>query len=313
MRNEDFHHHLVILESLDRQVQGTDGSLQGCLQVNTNKVTEKGFNVHLNEGPNVALNKLFFESSVITPHSTAVIKNRTTRIFQEAQEVIVIDPLGEGNSSYPITVPPWHFQDPVGALGDHVRARFTAVSCHEWSCSSTSKSHQASMICSSVSWGSLSGPAWVIDRVHSCSSREGLRITRKTWISVSSDGRSRPYPSNADCHNSSKEGRDAITKRGSQRQEPNCSNQGRLEPMRYQLTCCWHRWSTCKASQRQQGKVQYWHFCWKGQITDPKGGLVGAALLTGGSSPGGAGIPEDAVDSVTVDSCFCVDTILMVS
>ena len=40
---------------------------------------------------------------------------------------------------------------------------------------------------------------------------------------------------------------------------------------------------------------------------------MGSALLTGGSSPGGAEIPGDAVDSVTVDSCFCVDTILMVS
>jgi len=87
MRDKDFHHHLVILEPLDRQVQGTDGALQGCLQVNTNQVTAGGFNVHFNEGTNVALNKLFSESSVITPHGTA-------------------DPLGEGNGSYPITVPP---------------------------------------------------------------------------------------------------------------------------------------------------------------------------------------------------------------
>ena len=62
--------------------------------------------MHLNAGPNVALDKLFFESSVITPHGTALSKHGTTRIFKEAQAVIVIDPLGEGNRSYPIPMPP---------------------------------------------------------------------------------------------------------------------------------------------------------------------------------------------------------------
>ena len=37
-----------------------------------------------------------------------------------------------------------------------------------------------------------------------------------------------------------------------------------------------------------------------------------SALLSGGSSPGGAEIPEDAIDPVTVDSCFCVGIIRMV-
>ena len=36
-------------------------------------------------------------------------------------------------------------------------------------------------------------------------------------------------------------------------------------------------------------------------------------MLSGGSSPGGAEIPEDAVDPVPVDSCFCDGIIRMVS
>ena len=76
-----------------------------CRSIRTRSL-KRGFNVHLNEGTNVALNKLFSESSVITPHGTAAIENGTTGVFQEAQAVIVIDPLGEGNGSYPITVPP---------------------------------------------------------------------------------------------------------------------------------------------------------------------------------------------------------------
>ena len=40
---------------------------------------------------------------------------------------------------------------------------------------------------------------------------------------------------------------------------------------------------------------------------------MGSALLSGGSSPGGAEIPEDAVDPVTVDSCFGEGIIRMVS
>ena len=47
------------------------------------KVTERGFNVYLNERTNVALNKLFSESSVIAPHGTAAIKNGTTGVFQD--------------------------------------------------------------------------------------------------------------------------------------------------------------------------------------------------------------------------------------
>ena len=50
--------------------------------------------MYLNKRTNVALNKLFSESSVIAPHGTAAIKNGTTGVFQEAQAVIVIDPLG---------------------------------------------------------------------------------------------------------------------------------------------------------------------------------------------------------------------------
>ena len=55
MQDKDFHHNLVVLEPLHGQVQGVNGTLQGCLKVNTNQVIKESFNVHLNEGPNVAL------------------------------------------------------------------------------------------------------------------------------------------------------------------------------------------------------------------------------------------------------------------
>ena len=62
--------------------------------------------MHLNEGPNVALNKLFSESSVITPHGTAVIKNGTARIFPEAQAVIVRGGQQQlPNNGAPMTLP----------------------------------------------------------------------------------------------------------------------------------------------------------------------------------------------------------------
>ena len=54
-----------------------------------------------------------------------------------------------------------------------------------------------------------------------------------------------------------------------------------------------------------EGRGQYWLFCRRGQVTDPTGGLIVSALLSGGSSPG-AEILEGAGDPVPVDSCFCV-------
>ena len=48
-------------------------------------------------------------------------------------------------------------------------------------------------------------------------------------------------------------------------------------------------------------------------MTDPTGGLVVFALFSGGSSPGGAEIPEGAEDPVPVDSCFCVGISRIVS
>jgi len=48
-------------------------------------------------------------------------------------------------------------------------------------------------------------------------------------------------------------------------------------------------------------------------VTDPTGGLVVSALLSGGSSPGGAEIPEGAEDPVPVGSCFCVGISRIVS
>ena len=40
-------------------------------------------------------------------------------------------------------------------------------------------------------------------------------------------------------------------------------------------------------------------------MTDPTDGLMVSALCSGGSSPGGAEIPEGAEDPVPIDSCFC--------
>ena len=45
----------------------------------------------------------------------------------------------------------------------------------------------------------------------------------------------------------------------------------------------------------------------------PTGGLVVSALLSGGSSPGGAEIPEGKEDPVPVASCFCAGISRIVS
>ena len=58
------------MERFPWEVQGMDGPLQSSLKVNPNQVTTDSLDVYLNEGPNVTLNKLFAESSIITPYST---------------------------------------------------------------------------------------------------------------------------------------------------------------------------------------------------------------------------------------------------
>ena len=128
------------------------------------KVTERGFNVYLNERTNVALNKLFSESSVIAPHGTAAIKNGTTGVFQDPSSDSYWSTWG-GQRHLPNNGAPhdtsrtlwgrWRWKgSPLRVnirLGAAVgRPRAGSIHCHERPCSSTSKSHQASMICSSV-------------------------------------------------------------------------------------------------------------------------------------------------------------------
>ena len=50
LRDKDLHLDQVVLERLPWQVQGMDGTLQSCLKVNTNQVTKKSLDVHLNKG-----------------------------------------------------------------------------------------------------------------------------------------------------------------------------------------------------------------------------------------------------------------------
>ena len=333
MRDKDFHHDLVVLEPLNRQVQGVYGTLQSCLKVNTNQVAKESFNVHLNEWPNMALDKLFSEASIITPHGTTLSKHRSTRIFKEAHAVIIIDPLGEGNCSYPISMPPWHFHNPMRALemkgiplaGQNID-RMQQVLCWETTCGLDSQQ-----------WASmndlvLQSPSPTIPQWFAQASEEDRSLGLQGWpigYMLSYQGKSGgslekhesqcPQTAAPD-HSSPRQIATTPLRReeipspwGSQRREPNCSNRKRLEPECYQLTCCLHRWRTCEVSHRQQGRVQYWHFCRRGQVTDPTGGLMVSALLSGGSSPGGAEIPEGAEDPVPVDSCFCVGIIRIVS
>ena len=71
--------------------------------------------VHLNEGSDRYLNKLFTEPSVVTPASKGRGEHRPAHPGKEPNTMILVDPLREGNSRCPLSVSSYNFQNPVRA------------------------------------------------------------------------------------------------------------------------------------------------------------------------------------------------------
>ena len=86
LRDEYRHFDQVVMGRVHWEVQGMNGSLQSRLKVNPNQVTTKSFDVYLNERPNVTLNKLLAESSIITPNSTGRGKDGVRTPGQKNQD-----------------------------------------------------------------------------------------------------------------------------------------------------------------------------------------------------------------------------------
>ena len=227
--------------------------------------------------------------SRVSSHHMAQQRSRMgpQAFFQEAQAVILIDPLGEGNSSYPITVTPWHLQDPVGALemkgiplaGQHIdwvqqvfigRPRAGSIHCGEFPWVillfdlqvPPSLNDLLKRLIRVAQWASR--PGWSIGYM--------LAHWGKAWGSRERHG-SQFLQTVAPDHSPPMQIATTHLRRGEIPSPEGAANdEGPTALIGVGLSQCatnWHvvnlhRWSTCKVSHRQQGKVQYWHFCWKG-------------------------------------------------
>ena len=89
--------------------------MERCKAVNPDQITAGSPDVHLNEGPNGNLDKLFTESSVVTPAGKGRGEHRPAHPGKDPKTMILVDPLREGNSRCPLSVSPYYFQYPVRA------------------------------------------------------------------------------------------------------------------------------------------------------------------------------------------------------
>ena len=90
-----------------------NGTFSGSLKINSDQITAGSLDMHLNEGSNRCLNKLFTEPSVVTPASKGPGEHRPAHLGKESMTMILVDPLSEDNSRCPLSVSPYYFQNPV--------------------------------------------------------------------------------------------------------------------------------------------------------------------------------------------------------